>query len=53
MNTCGDHVVHRIYRFIHDKLDLDDYTDYMKYLKSEFHLNYDEIVSEFVLSFNQ
>ena len=52
MSTCGDHVVHRIYRFIHNKLDLDDYTRYMNHLKKEYHLNYDEIVSEFVLSFN-
>jgi len=45
-------VVHRIYRFIHDKLDLDDYIQYMNHLKKEYHLNYDEIVSEFILSFN-
>ena len=53
VSTCGDHVVHRIYRFIHDNLDLYDYTNYMNYIKSEYHLNYDEIVSEFILSFNQ
>ena len=52
ISTCGDHVVHRIYRFIHDKLDLDDYIQYMSHLKKEYHLNYDEIVSEFILSFN-
>ena len=52
ISTCGHHCVHRIYRFIHDSLTLDEYTQCMNYLKSEFHLNYDEVVAEFILTFN-
>jgi len=52
ISTCGAHVTHRIYRFIHNNFDLDDYTNYMNHLKTEYKLSYDEIVSEFVLSFN-
>ena len=53
ISPCGAHVAHRTYRFIHNELDLHEYLKYMKHLKSEYRLNYDEIVSEFILSFNQ
>jgi len=52
ISTCGHHCVHRIYRFIHDNLDLDEYIKYMNYLKNEFKLNYDEVVAEFILTIN-
>ena len=51
ISTCGAHVAHRIYRFIHNNFDLDDYTNYMNHIRNEYKLSYDEVVSEFVLSF--
>ena len=38
ISTCGHHCVHRICRFIHNNLDLDEYTKYMNHLKNELKL---------------
>ena len=51
ISTCGDHCVHRIYRLIHNDLNLDEYTSYMKHIKDEYGLSYDDIVAEFVSTF--
>ena len=51
ISTCGDHSTHRIYRLMHNDLDLDEYTSYMKHIKDEYGLTYDEIVAEFVSHF--
>ena len=51
VSTCGDHCAHRIYRLIHNDFNLDEYISYMKHIKDEHGLTYDEIVSEFVSSF--
>ena len=51
ISTCGDHSTHRIYRLVHNDLDLDEYTSYMKHIKDEHVLTYDEIVAEFVSHF--
>ena len=53
ISTCGDHCVSRIYRLTYNDFDLDEYTSYMKHIKDEYDLTYDEIVSEFVSSFIQ
>ena len=41
VNTCGAHVVHRLYRLKNDGMDLQTYHDYMKHIKDEFGVNYD------------
>ena len=51
ISTCGDHCVSRIYRLIYNDFDLDEYTSYMKHIKDEYDLTYDEIVAEFTSSF--
>ena len=48
ISTCGDHCVHRIYRLIYDDFNLDDYTSYMKHVKDEYGLTYDDTVAEFI-----
>ncbi|MFM7988094.1 MAG: hypothetical protein ACKPKO_53150 [Candidatus Fonsibacter sp.] len=48
VNTCGSHVVHRLYRLKNDGMDLQTYQDYMKYIKDESGVNYDIIVAKFV-----
>ena len=51
VNTCGDHCCHRIYRQIHNDMDLQDYKDYMDHVEDQFGLNYDQIVAEFAEDF--
>jgi hypothetical protein len=51
INTCGHHCTHRIYRLIHNKLDLREYKAYMDHLRERFDMDYDEVVSEFVQDF--
>ena len=46
VNTCGSHVVHRLYRLKNDGMDLRTYYNYMKHIKDEFGVNYDIIVAE-------
>jgi hypothetical protein len=48
VNTCGSHVVHRLYRLKNDGMDLQTYYNYMKHIKDEFGVNYDIIAAEFV-----
>jgi len=51
INTCGHHSAHRIYRLIHNNMDLHDYWVYMEHAKEKLNMNYDEVVAEFVQSF--
>ena len=48
VNTCGNHVCHRIYRLLHDNMDLEEYHKFMKETKEETNSNYDVIVATFV-----
>ncbi len=48
VNTCGSHVVHRLYRLKNDGMDLQTYYNYMKNIKDSFGFNYDIIVAEFI-----
>ena len=51
VNTCGSHVVHRLYRLKHQNMDLDDYHNFMLGLKDDFNMTYDMIVAEFIHQF--
>ena len=51
VNTCGSHVVHRLYRFKKQNMDLDQYHNFMQGLKDDFNTSYDIIVSEFIKPF--
>ena len=44
VNTCGSHVVHRLYRLKNDGMDLHAYYEFMKSIEDEFAINYDIIV---------
>jgi hypothetical protein len=48
VNTCGSHVVHKLYRLKNDGMDLRTYYNYMKHIKDEFGVNHDIIAAEFV-----
>ena len=48
VNTCGSHVCHRIYRLLHDNMDLEEYHKYMKETREETGSNFDVIVATFV-----
>ena len=48
VNTCGSHVVHRLYRLKNDNMSLPDYYHFMKSLKDQTNVGYDIIVAEFV-----
>ena len=48
VNTCGSHVVHRLYRLKNDNMSLPDYYKFMKSLKDQTNAGYDVIVAEFV-----
>ena len=48
VNTCGSHVVHRLYRLQNDDVSLPDYYQYMKSIKDQTNVGYDLIVAEFV-----
>ena len=48
VNTCGSHVVHRLYRLKNDDMGLSDYYQFMKSLKDQTNVGYDVLVSEFV-----
>ena len=47
-NTCGSHVVHRLYRLKSDDVTLPDYHQYTKSTKDQTNASYDLIVAEFV-----
>jgi hypothetical protein len=53
VNTCGSHVVHRIYRLINNNMTLEDYHKFMRDLSKESKFNYDLIVSTFVNLINE
>ena len=53
MNTCGAHVVHRLYRVKTQDMDLDAYHNFMLHLKDDFNTSYDVVVAEFVQPFFQ
>jgi len=48
VNTCGSHVVHRLYRLNNDNMSLPEYYQYMKSMKDQTNVSYDLIVAEFV-----
>ena len=48
VNTCGSHVVHRLYRLKNDNMSLPDYYQVMKSIKDQTIAGYDVIVAEFV-----
>ena len=48
VNTCGSHVVHRLFRLNNDGMGLHAYYEFMKSVKDEFAINYDIIVAEFI-----
>ena len=51
VNTCGSHVVHRLYRLKQKRMDLDAYHSFMLSLKEDFNTSYDIIVAEFIQPF--
>ena len=48
IETCGDHVCAFLYSFKNYNMDLEQYQEYMKYLKRLVKQPYDYIVAEFV-----
>ena len=48
VNTCGSHVVNRIYRLKNYNMDLDAYNEFMRELKEDYGIPYDTIVSNFI-----
>ncbi len=48
MNTCGSHVVHRLYRLKNDNMSLPDYYQFMNSTKNQTNVSCDVIVAEFV-----
>ena len=48
VNTCGSHVVHRLYRLKNDGMDLKTFYEFMKSIKDEFAINYDLVAAEFI-----
>ena len=48
VNTCGSHVVKRIYRLKNDDMDLDSYNEFMRELKDDYGITYDAIVAKFI-----
>jgi hypothetical protein len=48
VNTCGSHVVHRLYRLKNDDMSLPGYYHYMKSLKDQTNVGHDVIVAELV-----
>ena len=51
VNTCGSHVVHRLYRLNNEKMDLKSYQQFMRTIKDEYNIGYDLIVAEFISKF--
>ena len=48
INTCGDHVCHRCYKFKNEGFNLKDYQDYMKNYTRLYGLTPDQLVASFV-----
>ena len=51
INTCGDHVLHRIYQLINNNMTLIDYNKYMVMMKEKTNMTYDQIVANFISKF--
>jgi len=51
VNTCGSHVVHRLYRLKNENMDLKSYQKFMLKIKDEYNMGYDLIVAEFISKF--
>ena len=47
VNTCGSHIVNRIYRLKRYNMDLDAYNEFMRELKDDYGITYDTIVAMF------
>ncbi len=50
VNTCGSHVVHRLYRLKNDSMNLPDYYPFMKSTKDQTNASYDVIVADLYIS---
>ena len=48
VNTCGSHIVNRIYRLKHYSMDPDAYNEFMRELKDDHGITYDTIVAKFI-----
>ena len=48
VNTFGSHVVNRIYRLKNYNMDLDAYNEFMRDLKNDYGITYDNIVAKFI-----
>ena len=48
MNTCGSHVVHRLYRLKNDSMSVSDFYQFVKSTKDQTNVGYDVIVAEFI-----
>ena len=52
VNTCGSHIVDRIYRLKHYNMDLDAYNEFMRELKDDYGITYDTIQSSLTHGFD-
>ena len=48
VNTCGSHIVNRIYRLKTYNMDLDAYKEFMRELKDDYGITYDSIVAKII-----
>ena len=48
VNTCGSHIVKRIYRLKHCNMDLDAYNEFMRELTDDYCITHDTIVAKFI-----
>ena len=48
VNTCGSHIVNRIYRLKRYHMDLDAYNEFMRELKDDYSITHDTIVAKFI-----
>ena len=48
MNTCGSHIVNRIYKLKHYNMDLDAFNELMRELTDDYGITYDTIVAKFI-----
>ena len=48
VNTCGSHVVNRIYRLKNYNMDLDADNEFMSELKDDYGITYDTIVAKLI-----
>jgi hypothetical protein len=48
INTCGRHCIFRIKTLINKNLSLDEYQRFMKQLKKQFKMSFDQLVADFI-----